>query len=271
MIKRTKSVCQGFSMHIEFKHYIKKGADIKDVEGIFTGIAAHTKLDIKKDIILPQALEKTAKEFKNGKKIQLRYQHKNNVIFAENLLEVDFVNGDSLITKAKVEDEKRILHRKEFEDSVQLALNNSLYQSIGYYPLKYHYDTKTSIRYLEDIDIVEISLLANPANRMAKIMELKNDKLSLKEFIDNATNIDALEAILRKNKTIISNSETEFLLKKAFSFGLEEKFLKKSLDNQNNAIQDNQRDQYGSRPAKFEVQSDNKELLNLLNAIERMK
>ena len=56
-------------------------------------------------------------------------------------------------------------------DLISLGVVNGL--SIGYKPIDYVHDQVNNIRYLKKIDVREISLVHDPANRFARITAIQ--------------------------------------------------------------------------------------------------
>lgn len=172
---------------MQFKHIPIETVGFKfdtDKPGVFSGYAStFNGVDSYGDTIAPGAYKKTLK--KRARPVRMRWNHFGPVIGL--WLEME-------------EDEKGLFVTGELTPGHSVALNvlasmkhgsvNGL--SIGYRPVKIedHGDGK---RTLKEIELVEVSIVEEPADLGAKISEVKN----LVEIIESIDRLKDYEALLR--------------------------------------------------------------------------
>ena len=167
--------------------------EIKNIEdtGKISGYGAiFNNIDLKNDIIQKGAFTKTLME-KNIKEIYFLRQHNKDVIIGEfNDIHEDenglYVEGKFFLDTTAGKDAYRLAKK---------GILNSF--SIGYIAKDFGYEeiNGEEIRDLKSVDLLEISLVIMPANKLAKITEIKSEiseiivddkEAEIKEFYDNA-------------------------------------------------------------------------------------
>lgn len=141
-----------------------------DDSGIFEGYAAvFGNEDSWGDVIAPGAFKKTLREHKkSGRMPALLWQHDNwqPIGVWESMKEDD----TGLYVKGRLLREDVYRAREAYALLKAGALSG---MSIGYYATDYETDTKTGVRTLKEIDLVEASLVTFPANPEARVTTLK--------------------------------------------------------------------------------------------------
>ena len=167
--------------------------EIKNIEdtGKISGYGAiFNNIDLKNDIIQKGAFTKTLME-KNIKEIYFLRQHNKDVIIGEfNDIHEDenglYVEGKFFLDTTAGKDAYRLAKK---------GILNSF--SIGYIAKDFGYEeiNGEEIRDLKSVDLLEVSLVIMPANKSAKITEIKSEiseiivddkEAEIKEFYDNA-------------------------------------------------------------------------------------
>ena len=149
---------------MEKKNYFQSTTFSKD--GIFYGYASIFNIkDSYDDIILPFAFKNA---IRNNKNLKLLWQHNNNFeIGSINLMKEDFMG-------LYIEGQIDLNNNNDIYDLVKNNIIDGL--SIGYNVEKFHFDNRGN-RILEEINLVEISIVSNPANKFANITYCKSKDL----------------------------------------------------------------------------------------------
>lgn len=155
-----------------FTKSIEADLEFKEDSGVgaFEGYAStFGNVDRHNDVVVAGAYRETIKNFKrNGSKMPLLWQHST-------------MQPVGVITEMR-EDEKGLLVKGVFADTqagrdarelLKIAAVRKM--SIGFRVNKYSYDEKKGTRYIEDIDLMEVSLVTFPANEQAAITGVKAD------------------------------------------------------------------------------------------------
>ena len=162
--------------------------DIKTIDadkGTFEGYAAvFDKPDSMQDVIAPGAFKKSLKT-RGATKVKMLLQHDHRMLLGVwTSVKEDktglFVKGRLLLELDRAK-EAFILLREEVLDSM----------SIGFRTIVDSFDSKTEVRTLHEVDLVEISLVAVPAQPDAVITAVKQ------LTADGITNKKELESALR--------------------------------------------------------------------------
>ncbi len=194
--------------------------------GIIKGLAAAFSLDEVNDRILPGAFEKTILEHKsrNNRPIRFKFQHKRDDIIGIFPIMKVFETERGL----SVEGELNLEVQKGFE-SFSLAKQGAMTDlSIGFMiPEGGSEFNSDGIRIIKEIDLVEISIVDEPANRDATINEVKNvvpfQDLPLSDIIlSDITCVwnaeGAIERVKNLDGMIDSDGKPTKLFKNAFMF-----------------------------------------------------
>ncbi len=150
-----------------FESQLECKADDAAGFGAFEGYAStFGNLDYHNDVVVSGAYKATIKDFKKVGAMPLLWQH-------------DVRQPVGVITEM-VEDEKGLLVRGAFADTQAgreareyLRIKAVRQMSIGFRVNKYSFDDKKGTRFLEDIDLKEVSLVTFPANERAAITRVK--------------------------------------------------------------------------------------------------
>lgn len=139
-------------------------------DGVFEGYAAvFGNKDAWDDIIAPGAFKKTILQHKSRKTMPaLLWQHDSRQPIGvwESMKEDD----TGLYVKGRLLREDVYRAREAYALLKAGALSG---MSIGYYATDYETDTKTGVRTLKEIDLVEASLVTFPANPEARVQAVK--------------------------------------------------------------------------------------------------
>lgn len=153
--------------------------------GVFEGYAStFNEKDLGGDIVLPGAFAKSLKT-RSAKGVRMFADHdsRNRVGVWESITEDDkglYVKGRLLIEKAN--------GRDAYIDLKEGALDG---MSIGFRTIKDKYDGRRKARLLEELDLLEISLVSFPMNESARVTAVKSvDDMDAKDWRE-------LEAALR--------------------------------------------------------------------------
>lgn len=159
-----------------FESQLECKADDAAGFGAFEGYAStFGNLDYHNDVVVSGAYKATIKNFKKVGAMPLLWQH-------------DVRQPVGVITEM-VEDEKGLLVRGAFADTQAgreareyLRIKAVRQMSIGFRVNKYSFDDKKGTRFLEDIDLKEVSLVTFPANERAEITRIKSAPQTEREF-----------------------------------------------------------------------------------------
>lgn len=149
-------------MNIEYKSVELNSSSRKS--NIINGYASvFNNVDTQNDIILPGAFVSSVIAHLAGKTIPLLWQHKQDVPIGK--IESMYEDDVGLYIKGIIAED--ISSGKEAMSLVEADIISGL--SIGFIPLLWSYD-ENEVRRLEEIDLLEISLVTFPANELAKII-----------------------------------------------------------------------------------------------------
>ncbi len=144
-------------------------------------------IDQHKDLIKYGAFSESVSRIPQGKKIPLLWQHK----FDQPIGVVEYAEEDEygLYIKAKIVSSTSM--GKDICALISSGVINGL--SIGYQPKKYSYPYGKDYRQIEEIDLLEISLVTFPANEAALVTNFKNlviqDYSKVRGVIDYAISV----------------------------------------------------------------------------------
>ncbi len=110
------------------------------------------------DVILPQAFN-----WKFGGKIPLLLQHDNKQVFGE-VVSIK-VDAYGLLVKARLLG----ISDKGLQNLASKLFNGLSNLSIGYITRQSYYDKETKTRYIEKLDLIEVSIVYIGSNQNAKI------------------------------------------------------------------------------------------------------
>ena len=195
---KKKSECS-CSEEKEYESYVEIIADLKmkpdeeEEEGIFEGYGSvFDNTDLGNDVIRKGAFQKSLRR-KGPKGIKLLYQHKSDMPIGvfEKITEDDkglYVKGQlALQTQAG---------REAYELMKMGALSGL---SIGFRTNEkgYHYDKRTKKRIIEDVELMEVSLVTFPMNPRAQVDMVKSEDITIREWengMRDAFNLSRSEA-----------------------------------------------------------------------------
>ena len=183
-----------YETQIQFKADLKMGHedDEKD-EGIFEGYGSvFNNTDLGNDIIKKGAFEKSLR-IKGSKGVKMLYQHKSDMPIGvyEEIREDDkglYVKGKlALGTQAG----------KEAFELMKMGALSGL--SIGFRTNEkgYHYDKRTRKRIIEEVELMEVSLVTFPMNPKAQVDMVKSEDITIREWengMRDAFNLSRSEA-----------------------------------------------------------------------------
>lgn len=144
------------------------GLDLKMLQesGEFSGYASvFDTVDNHRDVVLRGAFRRTLAD--RSEPVKLLWQHK----MEEPIGIITELHEDQygLYMKGKL-----LLDVERAREAYSLIKNGAIRGlSIGYRPVRYHYDPESGVRELLQVDLVEISLVSQPANDAAEINEVK--------------------------------------------------------------------------------------------------
>jgi len=137
-----------------------------DREGHFAGYASVFGVaDNQRDVIVRGAFEKTLSEHRDRIRMLWQHNHSEPIGHFTHLFEDKnglYVEG-KLITS--------ISRAREAYALLKSGSINGL--SIGYVPIKHHFDATKNLRYITEVDLWEISLVTFPANEAARVTVVK--------------------------------------------------------------------------------------------------
>lgn len=200
-----------FSMK-RFKHKQLAFDDLQlkfdDETGAFEGYASvFNGLDSDGDSIVPGAYSETLKN--RVRPIRLRWNH-----FGPIVGKWDDITEDDKGLKVK----GRLTPGHSVAQDVHASLKHGAVDglSIGYIPIEE--EEKDGINYLKQIELIEISIVEEPADRGALISSVKG--FELKEYIEQLQSLKDCEALLR-DAVSLSRSDATYLVSriKAIAIG----------------------------------------------------
>jgi HK97 family phage prohead protease len=164
----------------------KSVAETKEEAGAFATFRGYgsvfNNLDQDYDVVRPGAFKST---LERQPRIKMLWQHRTSEIIGSftSLQEDD----KGLLVEGRI----NLGTEKGREAYALLKAGDMDGLSIGYRVKDFEVDTKTGVRFLKDLDLMEISLVTMPANQRAVVTDVK----SVKEV----SNLEEAEALLRKS------------------------------------------------------------------------
>ena len=195
---KKKSDCgceevKDYETFIEIAAELKMGEEDEKEEGVFEGYGSvFDNTDLGNDVIRKGAFQKSLRR-KGPKGIKLLYQHKSDMPIGvfEKISEDEkglYVKGQlALQTQAG---------REAYELMKMGALSGL---SIGFRTNEkgYHYDKRTKKRIIEDVELMEVSLVTFPMNPKAQVDMVKSEDITIREWengMRDAFNLSRSEA-----------------------------------------------------------------------------
>ena len=167
--------CKEFEAQFEIKAELK--AEDED-EGVFEGYGSiFNNTDLGNDVIKKGAFTKSLRK-KGAKGIKMLYQHKSDMPIG-------------VFSKMR-EDEKGLYVKGQL--AMQTQAGREAYElmkmgalsglSIGFRTNEkgYHYDKRTRKRIIEDVELMEVSLVTFPMNPKAQVDVVKSEDISIREW-----------------------------------------------------------------------------------------
>lgn len=160
-----------------------------DGEGMtFSGYASvFGGVDSYGDTIDPKAYDKTIKRKASDRPIRMRWNHYGPVIGKWTAMRVDekglYVEGELTPGHSTASDVYASLKHGAIDG-----------MSIGYIPKKIEMVDEGKRRLLKEIELVEISVVEEPADKNATVSDVK----SCQDLIDGATSLKEIETVLRE-------------------------------------------------------------------------
>ena len=183
-----------YETQIQFKADIKMPMDDEEKEeGVFEGYGSvFNNTDLGNDIIKKGAFEKSLRK-KGPKGVKMLYQHKSDMPIGvyEKIMEDEkglYVKGKlALGTQAG----------KEAYELMKMGALSGL--SIGFRTNEkgYHYDKRTRKRIIEEVELMEVSLVTFPMNPKAQVDMVKSEDITIREWengMRDAFNLSRSEA-----------------------------------------------------------------------------
>lgn len=180
--------------HLEFKTEIKAYDEEENKEeGVFEGYGSvFNKVDLGNDVVKYGAFKKSLKR-KGAKGVKLLYQHKSDMPIGV----FDEIKEDQHGLKVKG---RLALKTQAGRDAFELMKMGALDGlSIGFKPnpKATRYDKGSNKRILEEVELMEISLVTFPMNQSATIRSVKGEDFSIREWengMRDAFNLSRSEA-----------------------------------------------------------------------------
>ena len=197
--QNNKSFNAGNMNNLQYKSFEIKAYD--KLKGIITGYGStYGNKDLVNEIVVRGALDESINAFNNGTKIiEFLYEHKKGIVLNPS---VDKLENDNIgmIAQGTVSQIAKSVHPAEWQRVAFYCLKNLGRMSMGYLVInayaiidgvKTYYvkdgieddDIKEVIdelkltKYLEKIDLREVSFVGNPANPQARIFDIKSINL----------------------------------------------------------------------------------------------
>jgi HK97 family phage prohead protease len=183
-----------YETQIQFKADLKMGHEEDEKEeGVFEGYGSvFNNTDLGNDIIRKGAFEKSLRK-KGPKGVKMLYQHKSDMPIGvyEKIMEDEkglYVKGKlALGTQAG----------KEAYELLKMGALSGL--SIGFRTNEkgYHYDKRTRKRIIEEVELMEVSLVTFPMNPKAQVDMVKSEDITIREWengMRDAFNLSRSEA-----------------------------------------------------------------------------
>tara|TARA_B100000085_G_scaffold34295_1_gene28170 strand:+ start:1705 stop:2709 length:1005 start_codon:yes stop_codon:yes gene_type:complete len=195
---KKKSDC-GCEEEKEYEAFVEIAAELKmdnddeEEEGIFEGYGSvFDNTDLGNDVIRKGAFQKSLRR-KGAKGIKLLYQHKSDMPIG--VFEKITEDEKGLYVKGKLALQTQA-GREAYELMKMGALSGL---SIGFRTNEkgYHYDKRTKKRIIEDVELMEVSLVTFPMNPRAQVDMVKSEDITIREWengMRDAFNLSRSEA-----------------------------------------------------------------------------
>jgi hypothetical protein len=166
-----------------------------DEEGKFTGYGSVFEvIDLDREVIARGAFTKTLNEWRRRKRLPpVLWQHNTREPLGPytDMVEDDKglkVEGQLLIHDIQKAREARALMRAKAVDGL----------SIGFMTKKWKPDEERRVRVIEEVELLEVSIVTMPANPKATVMDAKGNQSITVEQIETLTTMKEFEEILRE-------------------------------------------------------------------------
>ena len=183
-----------YETQIQFKADIKMPMDDEEKEeGVFEGYGSvFNNTDLGNDVIKKGAFEKSLKK-KGPKGVKMLYQHKSDMPIG--VYEEIREDEKGLYVKGKL-----ALGTQAGKEAFELMKMGALSGlSIGFRTNEkgYHYDKRTRKRIIEEVELMEVSLVTFPMNPKAQVDMVKSEDITIREWengMRDAFNLSRSEA-----------------------------------------------------------------------------
>ena len=183
-----------YETQIQFKADIKMPMDDEEKEeGVFEGYGSvFNNTDLGNDVIKKGAFEKSLKK-KGPKGVKMLYQHKSDMPIG--VYEEIREDEKGLYVKGKL-----ALGTQAGKEAFELMKMGALSGlSIGFRTNEkgYHYDKRTRKRIIEEVELMEVSLVTFPMNPRAQVEMVKSEDITIREWengMRDAFNLSRSEA-----------------------------------------------------------------------------
>ena len=157
------------AMTVEWKTFDFRCNEMKADEKAISGYGSvFGNVDLQNDVVEPGAFSESIAELKaSGRPQKMLWQHYDPIgpwtDFAEDARGL-FVSGVPLIDEVQQAREAYALAKAKVVDGL----------SIGYRVVEYSRNSETGVRHLKKLKLVEVSLVTEPANPMARVSSVKS-------------------------------------------------------------------------------------------------
>lgn len=190
---KKKDIDSDYETVVEVQAELKMTTDNDEEEGIFEGYGSvFDNADLGNDIIRKGAFAKSLRR-KGPKGIKLLYQHKSDMPIG--VFEKISEDSKGLFVKGKLALQTQA-GREAYELMKMGALSGL---SIGFRTNEkgYHYDKRSKKRIIEDVELMEVSLVTFPMNPKAQVDMVKSEDITIREWengMRDAFNLSRSEA-----------------------------------------------------------------------------
>tara|TARA_R100000664_G_C2753190_1_gene140574 strand:+ start:1346 stop:1987 length:642 start_codon:yes stop_codon:yes gene_type:complete len=171
-------------------------------DGSFEGYASiFGNKDLGNDVIKQGAFTNSIKS-KKPKSIKLLYQHKTD----EPIGVVDSLEEDNKGLKIKGRLAMGTQRGKEVYEFMKMGALDSM--SIGYKlsPDGYKYDDKRKKRVINEVDLMEVSMVTFPMNPRAKITKVKFEEMNVRELENYLCDVGMSNSVAKRSASILHKS-----------------------------------------------------------------
>jgi HK97 family phage prohead protease len=154
---------------VEWKTFDFRCDEMKANEKTISGYGSvFGNVDLQSDVVEPGAFSESIEELKAaGRPLKMLWQHFDPIgpwtEFAEDARGL-FVSGTPLVDEVQQAREAYALAKAQVVDGL----------SIGYRVVEYTRNQETGVRHLKKLNLVEVSLVTEPANPMARVSAVKS-------------------------------------------------------------------------------------------------